>query len=366
MSLTPRGSVVHDLVIDHHELLEGVVRWSRARAVSVLAALVLGAALATGGPGPSATPVAAAAPAAERAPVMPTRVRGVDGRTIVIRSAARIVSLNGDLTETIYALGLGGNLVGVDTSATFPAAAAGVTSIGYQRQLSAEGILALRPTVVIGSTLAGPAPVIAQLKAAGVPTVIIPEDDRLTAPMSKIRSVARILGVPRRGRALADRTQRQIRTQSLTAARAARGVARPRVAFLYLRGSRVQMIGGTGTRSNIIIRLARGIDVLGLDRKGHLGVGADADVTIYTPGDDVQRMFELPRYVIHHGEIVVEQGDIRRTFEGKLLHVEPSYDESLVGEIQTWFEQYYSIQFANYPVDDDYLHEHEVVATGRL
>lgn len=233
---------------------------SRARAMSVLAALVLGAALATGGPGPSATPVAAAAPAAERAPVMPTRVRGVDGRTIVIRSAARIVSLNGDLTETIYALGLGGNLVGVDTSATFPAAAAGVTSIGYQRQLSAEGILALRPTVVIGSTLAGPAPVIAQLKAAGVPTVIIPEDDRLTAPMSKIRSVARILGVPRRGRALADRTQRQIRTQSLKAARAARGVARPRVAFLYLRGSRVQMIGGTGTRSNIIIRLARGID----------------------------------------------------------------------------------------------------------
>lgn len=233
---------------------------SRARAVSVLTALVLGAALATGGPGPSATPVAAAAPAAERAPVMPTRVRGVDGRTIVIRSAARIVSLNGDLTETIYALGLGGNLVGVDTSATFPAAAAGVTSIGYQRQLSAEGILALRPTVVIGSTLAGPAPVIAQLKAAGVPTVIIPEDDRLTAPMSKIRSVARILGVPRRGRALADRTQRQIRAQSLKAARAARGVARPRVAFLYLRGSRVQMIGGTGTRSNIIIRLARGID----------------------------------------------------------------------------------------------------------
>jgi iron complex transport system substrate-binding protein len=233
---------------------------SRARAMSVLAALVLGAALAAGGPGPSATPVAAAAPAAERAPVMPTRVRGVDGRTIVIRSAARIVSLNGDLTETIYALGLGGNLVGVDTSATFPAAAARVTSIGYQRQLSAEGILALRPTVVIGSTLAGPAPVIAQLKAAGVPTVIIPEDDRLTAPMSKIRSVARILGVPQRGRALADRTQRQIRAQSLTAARAARGVARPRVAFLYLRGSRVQMIGGTGTRSNIIIRLARGID----------------------------------------------------------------------------------------------------------
>ncbi len=62
---------------------------------------------------------------------MPTRVRGVDGAPVVIRSAARIVSLNGDLTETIYALGLGRNLVGVDTSATFPAAASALPSVGY-------------------------------------------------------------------------------------------------------------------------------------------------------------------------------------------------------------------------------------------
>jgi iron complex transport system substrate-binding protein len=226
-----------------------------------LVALAAGAlALPVAPSGPAAPPAAAAAPAVESAPVMPTRVRGIDGARITIRSAARIVSLNGDLTETVYALGLGRNLVGVDTSATFPAAASRVASVGYQRTLNAEGILSLRPTVVIGSTLAGPQPVIDQLKAAGVPTVIIPEDDRLSAPMSKIRSVARILGVPKRGRALAARTARQIKAQSLRAARAARGAQRPRVAFLYLRGTRVQMIGGAGSRSNIIIRLARGID----------------------------------------------------------------------------------------------------------
>lgn len=140
--------------------------------------------------------------------------------------------------------------------------------MGYQRQLNVEGVLALSPTVVIGSTLAGPAPVIAQLKAAGVPTIIIPEDDRLSAPMSKIRSVARILGVPRRGRVLAERTERQIRAQSLRAAKAAKGRAKPRVAFLYLRGPRVQLIGGLGSRSNIIIRLARGI-----------AAGAEAGIT---------------------------------------------------------------------------------------
>ena len=203
---------------------------------------------------------------------MPARVRGVDGRPIVVRSATRIVSLNGDITEAIYALGLGSRLVGVDTSATYPEAASRVTSVGYQRQLNAEGILALRPTAVIGNTLAGPAGVIGQLKAAGVPTIIIPEDDRLSAPMSKIRSVARILGVPRRGRVLAERTERQIRAQSRRAALAARGRERPRVAFLYVRGARTQLIGGTGTRSNVVIRLARGIDA-----------GAEAGIVGYRP-----------------------------------------------------------------------------------
>ena len=50
--------------------------------------------------------------------------------------------------------------------------------------------------------------------------------------------------------------------------------------------------------------------ILGLDRKGHLGPGADADVTIYAPDDDRRRMFALPRYVIKGGEIVVDDGEL--------------------------------------------------------
>lgn len=114
-----------------------------------------------------------------------------------------------------------------------------------------------------------------------------------------------------------------------------------------------------------IITRAAPAKILGLDRKGHLGVGADADVTIYSPDADRQRMFELPRYVVHHGEIVVEQGDIRQNAIGRTLHVEPSFDPASVDDIRAWFEEFYSIQFANYPVDDSYLHEHEVVSTTR-
>lgn len=196
----------------------------------------------------------------ERAPVMPTTGAGLDGDRVAVRSVERIVSLNGDLTEVIYALGLGDRIVGADTSATFPAAAREKQNIGYQRQLSAEGILALRPTLVIGSTLAGPRAVLEQIDAAA-PTVILPEDDTMAAPVNKIRNVARVLGVPRRGAELAARVQRGISAQSRFAARQARGKERPRVAFLYLRGSRVQMLAGRASRSHVIIRYARGHDV---------------------------------------------------------------------------------------------------------
>jgi formylmethanofuran dehydrogenase subunit A len=110
-----------------------------------------------------------------------------------------------------------------------------------------------------------------------------------------------------------------------------------------------------------IITRAAPARMLGLEHKGHLGPGADGDVTIYTPDADYQRMFELPRYVIRAGEVIVENGEIRADFEGKLFHVAPSYDEAAVDDIQDWFETYYTIQFRNSPVDDHFLRRHEAV-----
>jgi formylmethanofuran dehydrogenase subunit A len=95
--------------------------------------------------------------------------------------------------------------------------------------------------------------------------------------------------------------------------------------------------------------------ILGLKNKGHLGPGADADVTIYTPGADRRAMFELPRFVIKAGEVVVEQGEIRQDLYGRTLHVAPGYDEGVVPDIKKWFEAHYTIQFANYPVDACHL-----------
>lgn len=110
-----------------------------------------------------------------------------------------------------------------------------------------------------------------------------------------------------------------------------------------------------------IITRAAPARMLGLTNKGHLGIGADADVTIYSPDPDLQRMFELPRYVIHAGEITVEEGDIRIVTDGKLLHVDPEFDEDQQPFIRDWFNTHYSIRFENYPVGEHYLRGRENV-----
>ena len=113
-----------------------------------------------------------------------------------------------------------------------------------------------------------------------------------------------------------------------------------------------------------IITRAAPAKMLGLAHKGHLGPGADGDVTIYQPQDDIQQMFELPRYVIHAGEVVVDDGEILPHRDGRLLHVAPTYDEECMPDIRDWFEENYTIRFRNYGIDASVLHEHEVVPSN--
>ena len=75
--------------------------------------------------------------------------------------------------------------------------------------------------------------------------------------------------------------------------------------------------------------------ILGLKHKGHLGPGADADITIYTPDANQETMFALPRFVIKSGRIIVEQGEIREETYGKTLHVAPEYDRDIEKDIKT-------------------------------
>ncbi|MSR30649.1 MAG: formylmethanofuran dehydrogenase subunit A [Gemmataceae bacterium] len=94
---------------------------------------------------------------------------------------------------------------------------------------------------------------------------------------------------------------------------------------------------------------------LGLKNKGHLGPGADADITIYNESADIRAMFEMPWKVIKDGVVVVDQGEIREAEGGRTYYVHPEFDSAGVNDIQKWFESFYTIQFANYPVGEEYL-----------
>jgi formylmethanofuran dehydrogenase subunit A len=100
---------------------------------------------------------------------------------------------------------------------------------------------------------------------------------------------------------------------------------------------------------------------LGLSNKGHLGTGADADVTIYVDLDDREEMFAHPRYVFKDGEIVVKDGHVVRERSGRTLYVAPCYDSAVEQHIRRHFEDYYTVQFDNYPVTGDYVPRGEVV-----
>jgi len=88
--------------------------------------------------------------------------------------------------------------------------------------------------------------------------------------------------------------------------------------------------------------------LLGLPHKGHLGPGADADVTVYAPDADRAKMFAAPRYVIKGGTLVVEEGQLRRAPAGARLAVRPDYDPAVKPDVKRFFDDYASVAFENY------------------
>ncbi|MEW4570638.1 formylmethanofuran dehydrogenase subunit A [Tautonia sp. JC769] len=105
--------------------------------------------------------------------------------------------------------------------------------------------------------------------------------------------------------------------------------------------------------------------MLGLDAsKGHLGPGADADIAIYSPGSDRRAMFERPRWVFKGGELVVDDGIVVAETKGRTFVLSPEFDPGRLPGIRDWFEQSYSVQFANYALRPDELPTAEVVPSG--
>jgi formylmethanofuran dehydrogenase subunit A len=121
----------------------------------------------------------------------------------------------------------------------------------------------------------------------------------------------------------------------------------------YLAGSALaDGIAREYTLSEIaIITRAGPARILGLTDKGHLGPGADADVTAYMPDANRTRMFATPRYVVKGGVLVVEEGQLRRAPIGRRHSLRPGYDPMIERDLKSYFDRYGTIAFEHYAVD---------------
>ncbi len=97
--------------------------------------------------------------------------------------------------------------------------------------------------------------------------------------------------------------------------------------------------------------------LLGLTDRGHLGVGAAADITVYEPHEDRERMFARPLYVFKDGVLVVRDGEISQVVRGMTHVVRPEYDPEIEKRLAPYFERYHSVRMQNFPITDAEMRE---------
>jgi iron complex transport system substrate-binding protein len=168
----------------------------------------------------------------------------------------RIVSVGGAITETLYALGAQGDLVGVDTTSFFPGAARKLPSVGYMRTLSTEGVLSLAPTLVVANEDAGPPAVLRQIEAAKVPLHVLDSGHSFEGVLARTQRLAELVGRTDAGKALAERLRGEWQaTQARVAALAPADAGKaPRVLFLMAQSVNQMRAAGGGTGPDALIR----------------------------------------------------------------------------------------------------------------
>ena len=166
---------------------------------------------------------------------------------------SRIISLNGAITESLFALGKGDKVVGVDVTSTFPEEVLKLANVGHITKLNAEGILSLQPDLILACDDFADQQLIEQLQQAGVKVIILPKPFSFDASKQLIDSVSILANAPNAGDSLIafyNKDIQQLHTFLESKKDKAKGM------FLYARGAGTMMVAGSGTQVNAMMRLA--------------------------------------------------------------------------------------------------------------
>lgn len=175
---------------------------------------------------------------------------------------ARLVSVGGDVTEIIYALGEQDKLIARDTTSLYPEAATKLPDVGYMRALSPEGILAMNPTAIIAIEGSGPPEALNVLKGASVPFETVPNAYTREGILAKIDRVGELLGQPDKAKALEEKVGADLDAAIADAQKRPEGERKRILFILSTQGGKI-MASGTGTAADGIIKLSGSVNAVG-------------------------------------------------------------------------------------------------------
>ncbi|WP_174849525.1 heme/hemin ABC transporter substrate-binding protein [Yersinia artesiana] len=202
-------------------------------------------------------------------------------------AAERIVTVGGDVTEIAYALGAGGEIVARDSTSLQPQAVQKLPDVGYMRMLNAEGILAMKPTMLLVSELAQPSLVLKQVADSGVNVVTVPGQTTPESVAVKINAVASALNQQEKGQALIKDYQQRLAAVNNTPLPV-------KVLFVMSHGGLTPMAAGQNTAADAMIRAAGGSNAMqGFSRYRPLsqeGVIASAPDLLLITSDGVRAL----------------------------------------------------------------------------
>lgn len=225
------------------------------RILAALAVLVLVAACGPSDTGVDIEPVADPDPGAVEAQ-LPVTVTSADGRQVTVTDVSRILPLRGNISEIVFALGLGDRVVGRDISATAPEVE-DLPLVTRAHDVTAESVLSLRPTVILADTDTGPPEALEQIRNVGVPVIVFDVPTEVADIDDRVLDIASALGVSEVGAQVADSISTAIDDVTSDLHPDDRRV----VAFLYVRGqAAVYLLGGPGSGADSMIEAAGGID----------------------------------------------------------------------------------------------------------
>jgi iron complex transport system substrate-binding protein len=163
----------------------------------------------------------------------------------------RIVSLSGTTTEILSALGMEQKIVGVDVTSTYPASIQKLPKVGHNRNMSAEAIIALDPSLVVGITENTKPELVQQLRSANIKVQLYDLQSTPEGAKNLVRSVADSMGVTAKAEPICQKIDEDLKGQVTVA-------KQPKVLFIYARGAGTMMVAGDHTYPNAMIGLSGG------------------------------------------------------------------------------------------------------------